>query len=178
MSKLGTVPRKSLVARFDAENIVKVATSPDDQERLWVTVPDEDGKEFIRPFSVNTDSLDYPLMELKVTNQSGAEINYGYDHYLLGEYGIAENDVSISNGETATVKTLFELLDPLDNPLNPFKGRYVARVTPFESTVIEKISSQNCWINPIHSLIPIQDGYVVIVDPTANAYAEIVVRSL
>ena len=170
--------RKSLLARFDEEHIIKVTTSPDDQERLWVTVPDEDGKEFTRPFSVNTDSLDYPVMELKVTNETGGSIHYGIDHYIMGEYGLYRNAVTVADEETVTIKLLYEWLDPVDNPLNLFKERYVVCVSPAESVSIEKISSQNCWINIPHSLGPIQNGYVLIVDPTANAYAEIIVRSL
>ena len=169
--------RKSLLARFDEEHIVKVATSPNDQERLWVTVLDEDGKEFTRPFSVNTDTLDYPVMELKVTNETGGSINYGVNHYLMGEYGLYQNNVTVADGETATIKSLFEWLDPVDNPLNPFKERYVADVTPIESVTTVEISSQNCWIT-VPGAGSIQDGRVIIEDPTANAYAEIIVRSL
>ena len=78
--------RKSLLARFDEENIIKLAVSDADPGILWLTFIDEDGKEITRPFSTEG-GYGYEVSKVTIENTTAGDI-YLNDMYEFADHGL------------------------------------------------------------------------------------------
>ena len=91
--------RKSLLARFDEENIIKLAVSDADPGILWLTFIDEDGKEITRPFSTEG-GYGYEVADVTIKNESVSNINFN-DLYSYADHGLFMfTTVAAGNTET------------------------------------------------------------------------------
>ncbi len=156
MSELGTIERKSLVARFDTENIVKVATSPDDPERLFITMLDSKGKEFTVPVSLADDALSFPLMHMTVINNTGDDLTF-QQQYNLAQYGLSIEPVTVADGATEEVTTMYEY----SPNITPAEGRYAAYIGVAESVTATYSDKVNCD--------EVEASFAVITDPFADS---------
>ena len=150
--------RKSLLARFDEEHIVKIATSPDDPERLFVDFTDSDGEMVgVKSLSVNG-GYDYPKMHLKITNNSAVATQLT-DAYKQSLYGMATETTSIGIGETKDLEIVYQY----DTKQN-FKAYYVDIATIDGYTKASDLV--NCRQHTAHNMLLIDD-------PSLDSFANV-----
>ena len=152
--------KKSLLARFDEEHIIKVATSPDDPERLFVDFTDSDGKMVgVKSLSVNG-GYNYPKMHVKLINNSASAVNF-LNAYIQSEYGMASELTSIGVGETKD----FDLVYLYDPTQDDWQGYYANFATT--SGYPTGTDLVNCKVVPTHRNI------FTIGDPSLDSAATI-----
>ena len=153
MSELGTVPRKSLVARFNEEKIIRIATSPDDPTRLWITVLD-DGKEKTFPLSLDGD-VDIPKTHVEVTNDSSVNTTFN-NMYAAGSYG-AVMSPGVDSGETVTIDALFTTYS---DGINEYAACNISNSDGLTVTVNETVNCHYATTNVYAVDDPSQDAYI------------------
>lgn len=152
MSELGTIPRKSLVARFDDEHIVKIATSPDDPERLWLTLKDDK-----MPLSVNG-GLDFPKLHINAINETNSAVLLN-DVYRPALNGILMGGDQVPALQNKSIDALYQVLR---NVPDSIKGKYGVDIADYgSSTEIAGFFMENCYLT--------NGNYIVIKDPSLDS---------
>ena len=98
--------RKSLLARFDEEHIIKVATASDNDERLYVTFH-ENEKDNTYALSLNG-GYDTPKATATIINNSGDTVTFT-SLWSNAEYGAGLVPVTIASGETKNIESCYFL---------------------------------------------------------------------
>lgn len=153
MSELGSVPKKSIVAHFDDENITKVVLDAD--ERLIVTV-EKNGKEKSMGF-LPDGSLSLPVAKIHVINESSSNIIYQFG--TITDYGVWIASETVNAGTEGNLNFLYEY----DADENYYWIGAVGSPSLHYSFVPEYCI--NCYLASATKAI--------IIDPTVNAAATI-----
>ena len=156
MSELGTVPKKSIVAHFDDENITKVVLDAD--ERLIITV-DKNGKEKSMGF-LPDGSVSLPVAKLHVKNESDS--NTTYQVGAVADHGIWIKSETVNTGTEGDLYITYEY-DP------DIKCYWIGAVGSL-SLHYELVPEDcvNCYIAPNSA------NTAIIIDPTVNAAATVI----
>lgn len=163
MSELGTVPKKSLVARFNEEKIIRIATSPDDPERLFVTLPDENGNFVTRSLSLNG-GYNYPKMHVKVINNTASAVIFD-KLYTLTDHGVLNLNYTVAANSTDEFDVIY--MQELTNTV--YSGMYMVDLhNDGVNVVLEDLI--NCFPGGGYKYLP--------TDPSLDSYVTVKVRGL
>lgn len=130
MSNMPTIERKSLVARFDENNIVSVTHDPDN-ETLLITYLEDGVKKYC--------SIDYngdyklPLMTLTVVNNKSSAFTIT-SLSTIAAYGIQRSASQTAAGTTEEFTSIYNSKED---------GRYFVNITPFTGTFSDFV---NCKV--------------------------------
>ena len=157
MSDMPTIEKKSLLARFDEKHIIRVATSPDDPERLFVSLPDENGDLFTRSLSLNG-GYNYPKLHVKVINNTASAVTFDKLRTLT-DHGVLSLTVVVAANDTDEFDVIY--MQELTN--NIYNGMYMANLHNDGVNVVYD-DTVNCFTGGggFHPIDPSLDSYVTV----------------
>ena len=158
MSDMPTIEKKSLLARFDEKHIIKVATSPNDPDRLFVSLLDENGNLYTRSLSLNG-GYNFPKMHIKVINNTASAVTFD-KLYTLTDHGVLNLTYVVSANDTDEVDVIY--MQELNNTI--YSGMYMVNMHNNGVNVIF-VDDVNCEYGAggYHPMDPSLDSYVTVI---------------